>query len=220
MKIHADGNGGTIHYGGEGDPILVLGDDAGSADFGLLTDWFELVAPDPAALAGRCDPADTPELAELADQKDLADLGAEAAAVAALIEELDLWPVRVLAWGEAVPTALRLAVERPDLVGRLAVIGPLPPCDGLPCRTRLTALATLATPLLILQGDDEALDIAHSAAVARTVPDGRLAVLPRPSHRLPTAQPDLVGLILLEFFEESPALRHSAVEPAAPGFRR
>ncbi|NUP49690.1 MAG: hypothetical protein HOW97_20630, partial [Catenulispora sp.] len=135
----------------------------------------------------------------------------DVAALAALIEHLGLAPVRLLAWGETSQLALRLTVQRPDLVRRLAVIGPLPACDVLPGRTGLAVLGTLATPLLILQGDDEALDIAHSAALTRTVPDGRLAVLPGPSYLLPAAKPDLVGLILLEFFEEDSPLGRSAV---------
>lgn len=138
-------------------------------------------------------------------------------ALAVLIEHLALGPVRLLAWGETSQVALRLTVERPELVRRLAVIGPLPACDVLPGRTGLATLATLTTPLLILQGDDEALDIAHSAALTRTVPDGRLAVLPGPSYLLPAAKPDLVGLILLEFFEEDAPLRRSTVPPGVLG---
>ncbi|MFD0636890.1 alpha/beta fold hydrolase [Catenulispora yoronensis] len=94
--------------------------------------------------------------------------------------------------GSGAGLALRLAMERPDLVRQAAVVGSLPVCDGL---------ATMTVPLLVLQGDDEALDVAHGAALARAVPDGRLAVLPGSSRLLPEAKPELVGLILLDFFE-------------------
>ncbi|NUR27628.1 MAG: hypothetical protein HOV83_17600 [Catenulispora sp.] len=57
----------------------------------------------------------------------------------------------------------------------------------------------MAVPLLVLLGDDAVLDIAHSAALTRTVPDGRLAVLPAPTRR-PGAHQDLAALVLLDFF--------------------
>lgn len=107
---------------GEGDPIVVLG---GTADFGLLNDWFELYTPE------------WPETDPFT-------------ALVAFIEDLDLWPVHVIARGEAAQTALRLAAERPDLVRSLAVLGPLPACGGLDGRARLAALATMTVPLLVL----------------------------------------------------------------------
>ncbi|GAA1956074.1 alpha/beta hydrolase [Catenulispora subtropica] len=197
MQASADVNGRKMSYEttGEGDPVVVIGDPADPADFGLLNDWFQLLAPD--WVGGAADLAD-PSVGQpvRGDQATAGPL----ATLAAFIENLDVGPVRLIGWGEGASAALRLALERPDLVRRLAVIGPLPTGDGLPCRVRLAALAAMTTPLLVLQGDDEALDVAHSAALTRTVPDGRLAVLPGPSRLLPEGQADLAGLILLDFF--------------------
>ena len=70
----------------------------------------------------------------------------------------------------------------------------------------MDTVAALAMPLLVLQGDDDGVEIAHSAALAGTAPDGRLAVVPGTSHLAPMEKPELVNLILLDFFEDqSPA---------------
>ncbi|MEZ0113959.1 pimeloyl-ACP methyl ester carboxylesterase [Catenulispora sp. EB89] len=68
-------------------------------------------------------------------------------------------------------------------------------------------IAALPMPLLVLQGDDDCVEIAHAAALAGTVPDGRLAVVPGTSHIAPMEKPELVNLILLDFFEDKPAAR-------------
>lgn len=72
----------------------------------------------------------------------------------------------------------------------------------------LDDVATLTMPLLVMQGDDDGVEIAHSAAVAGTAPDGRLAVVPGTSHVSPMEKPELVSLILLDFFEERGAKRY------------
>lgn len=155
----------------------------GLAGLELLCDWFQLVA--------------VPRADRLAE----------------FVAELGLGPVRLLGRAEGAAAALRLALERPDLVSQVAVLGPLPACEGLPGRGWLAALATMATPLLVLQGDDDALDIAHSAALTRAVPDGRLAVLPGPSRLLPVAKPELFGLMLLDFYEEKPSVNSPTFVP-------
>jgi len=83
-------------------------------------------------------------------------------------------------------------------------------------------IAALPMPLLVLQGDDDCVEIAHAAALAGTAPDGRLAVVPGTSHVSPLEKPELVNLILLDFFEDKPAARlfplgslRSAAEAAA-----
>jgi pimeloyl-ACP methyl ester carboxylesterase len=67
----------------------------------------------------------------------------------------------------------------------------------------LAAIATLLMPLLVMQGDDDGVEIAHSAAVAGTAPDGRLAVVPGTSHIAPMEKPELVSLILLDFLRSA-----------------
>jgi pimeloyl-ACP methyl ester carboxylesterase len=214
MQAHAEVNGRKVSYEttGEGEPVVVIGDPGRTADFGLLNDWFQLLAPDwlgrvarrGAAADRTAESAASAEPTRFTEEPTKFIASTEAAGplgiVTAFIEHLGRSPVRVIGWGEGVQTALRLAMERPDLVRQLAVIGPLPACDGLPYRTRVATLATMTAPLLVLRGDDGALDVAHSAALTRTVPDGRLAVLPGPSRLLPEARSELVGLILLDFF--------------------
>lgn len=68
-------------------------------------------------------------------------------------------------------------------------------------------IAALPMPLLVMQGDDDCVEIAHAAALAGTAPDGRLAVVPGTSHIAPIEKPELVNLILLDFFEDKPAAR-------------
>ncbi|MBW8802918.1 MAG: hypothetical protein AUG49_25775 [Catenulispora sp. 13_1_20CM_3_70_7] len=167
----------TMHYAttGVGDPVVVIGDDGRPTRFDLLRDWFRLVTPD------------------------WRQLGDEAAAD--FITSLGLGPVRLLGWGGGARAALNLAMRRPEVIEQVAIIGPLPACEDMPCRTRLAELAVLPVPLLVLQGDADALDVAHAAALARMAPGGRLAVLPGPSRGLAAAKPELVDLILLDFFQ-------------------
>lgn len=176
MGMEADGEV-TMHYTatGAGDPVVVIGDDGRQARFDLLRDWFRLVTPD------WCEPGDT--------------------AAADFIASLGPRPVRLLGWGGGAQAALNLAIRRPELVEQVAIIGPLPVCQEMPCRTRLAELAVLPMPLLVLQGDADTLDVAHAAALARMAPGGRLAVLPGPSRGLATAKPELVDLVLLDFFQ-------------------
>ena len=68
-------------------------------------------------------------------------------------------------------------------------------------------IAALPMPLLVMQGDDDCVEIAHAAAMAGTARDGRLAVVPGTSHIAPIEKPELVNLILLDFFEDKPPAR-------------
>lgn len=66
----------------------------------------------------------------------------------------------------------------------------------------LAGLAAVDVPALVLQGDRDEVTVAHSAAVAATLPQGRLAVLPG-SHLLPVESPALVNALLLAFLHGS-----------------
>jgi pimeloyl-ACP methyl ester carboxylesterase len=72
----------------------------------------------------------------------------------------------------------------------------------------MAEIAALPMPLLVMQGDDDCVEIAHAAAMAGTAPDGRLAVVPGTSHISPMEKPELVNLILLDFFEDKPPARY------------
>jgi pimeloyl-ACP methyl ester carboxylesterase len=62
----------------------------------------------------------------------------------------------------------------------------------------LAGLAALDVPALVLQGDRDEVTVAHSAAVAAVLPQGRLAVLPG-SHLLPLESPARLNELLLAF---------------------
>ena len=72
----------------------------------------------------------------------------------------------------------------------------------------LADIATLPMPMMVMQGDDDCVEIAHSAALAGTAPEGRLAVVPGTSHVSPMEKPELVSLMLLDFFEDKPVTRY------------
>ena len=62
----------------------------------------------------------------------------------------------------------------------------------------LASLATVTAPTLVLQGDHDEVTLEHGAAVATTLPHGRLAVLPG-THALPLESPEVVNALLVWF---------------------
>jgi len=63
----------------------------------------------------------------------------------------------------------------------------------------LSELAGVDVPTLVMQGDDDIVKVEHSAAVAATLPDTQLAVVPGSSHMAPLEKPDLVNRLILDF---------------------
>jgi pimeloyl-ACP methyl ester carboxylesterase len=72
----------------------------------------------------------------------------------------------------------------------------------------LAALAAVGAPTLVLQGDRDEVTLEHGAAVARALPQGRLAVLPG-THLLPLESPDVVNALLLWFLGGAEAIDYS-----------
>jgi pimeloyl-ACP methyl ester carboxylesterase len=66
----------------------------------------------------------------------------------------------------------------------------------------LPELAEVCAPVLVMQGDDDIVEVEHSAAVAATLPDAQLAVIPGTSHMAPLEKPDLVNRLILDFLDE------------------
>jgi len=56
----------------------------------------------------------------------------------------------------------------------------------------------------------------HQAAMARTIPDSQLAVIPGADHMVMFEKPDLVNRLFLDFFsdEQAPKLFASGPAPA------
>jgi pimeloyl-ACP methyl ester carboxylesterase len=53
-----------------------------------------------------------------------------------------------------------------------------------------------------MQGDDDIVKVEHSAALAATLPDAQLAVIPGSSHMAPLEKPDLVNQLILDFLSD------------------
>jgi pimeloyl-ACP methyl ester carboxylesterase len=267
MGAYVDVDGLSMYYevAGEGEPVVLIHGTGGtaeswSAQLDLLADWYQVFLPECRGHSRTAD-ADGPYTYELfADD------------IAGFIEALNLGPARVAGWSNGASVALRLALRRPDLVSRVALLsgGALNPTGQTAQATDLSVepgrswlaetwrpvyealspdgpdhfpvvedklnrmwreatpvapadIATLPMPLLVMQGDDDCMEIAHSAALAGTAPDGRLAVVPGTSHVAPLEKPELVSLILLDFFEDKPAARYfplgslRSAATAAPG---
>lgn len=64
-------------------------------------------------------------------------------------------------------------------------------------------LSSIQAPALVLQGDRDEVLLEHSAAVAATLPGGRLAVLPG-THALPLESPGPVNALLVDFLRGGP----------------
>ena len=62
-------------------------------------------------------------------------------------------------------------------------------------------LAEIAAPTLVLAGDDDCIDPAHTLEMFRRLPRGRLGIVPGASHAAPLEQPELVNRMLLEFLD-------------------
>jgi pimeloyl-ACP methyl ester carboxylesterase len=63
----------------------------------------------------------------------------------------------------------------------------------------LPELAGVGAHALVMQGDDDIVKVEHSTALAATLPDAQLAVIPGSSHMAPLEKPDLVNRLILDF---------------------
>jgi pimeloyl-ACP methyl ester carboxylesterase len=69
----------------------------------------------------------------------------------------------------------------------------------------LPELAGIRAPALVMQGDDDIVEVEHSATLAATLPDAQLAVVPGTSHMALREKPDLVNRLILDFLDEHQA---------------
>lgn len=60
-------------------------------------------------------------------------------------------------------------------------------------------LRTVATPTLVLVGDDDLIKLSHTASLYESLPAGRLAVVPATSHAVPLEAPAEVAHLVLDF---------------------
>lgn len=64
-------------------------------------------------------------------------------------------------------------------------------------------LAAIAIPVLVVAGDDDVIDHAHTIALYEALPHGQLAVIPGTSHGSFIEKPDLLNRLILDFLAES-----------------
>ncbi len=62
-------------------------------------------------------------------------------------------------------------------------------------------LRTITTPTLVMAGDDDSIELSHTASLFESLPNGQLAIVPRTSHALPIEAPAEVARLTLEFLE-------------------
>jgi pimeloyl-ACP methyl ester carboxylesterase len=171
----------------------------------------------------------------------------------ACIEALDLAGAHLVGWSDGGIIALMVAIERPELVGRIVAIGANARADAYTAETRATLgpdsplvdlmradyekvtpdsadhwpvvldkiqhlwweapldftdqLERIDALTLVLAGDDDCIEPAHSVEMFQRIPKARLGIVPGGSHAVPLEQPDLVNQMLIEFLDgpERPA---------------
>jgi len=60
-------------------------------------------------------------------------------------------------------------------------------------------LATIAAPTLVLVGDDDLMELSHTASLYEALPAGRLAIIPGTSHAVPLEAPAAIARVVLDF---------------------
>ena len=60
-------------------------------------------------------------------------------------------------------------------------------------------LARIEVPTLVLVGDDDLVELAHTVELYESIPEAQLAVVPAASHLLPIEQPDETARIILRY---------------------
>ena len=63
-------------------------------------------------------------------------------------------------------------------------------------------LATIAAPVLVLVGDDDAVYLSHTVALYEALPHGQLAVVPGTSHMVPIEKAELVNRLIVDFLDD------------------
>jgi pimeloyl-ACP methyl ester carboxylesterase len=76
-----------------------------------------------------------------------------------------------------------------------------------PLEMPIADLARIAAPVLVMHGDDDGVRIDWSLALARALPRGRLAVVPRTGHGAPVQRANLVNRMILEFLADPEPVR-------------
>jgi pimeloyl-ACP methyl ester carboxylesterase len=66
----------------------------------------------------------------------------------------------------------------------------------------LEEIATIQCPVLVLVGDDDVIDHAHTVALYEALPLGQLAIIPGTSHGVIKEKPGLMNAVIIAFLED------------------
>lgn len=153
-------------------------------------------------------------------------------------------PAHLVGWSDGGIIGLIVALRRPDLVGRLVLIGANYHYDGVRhaelapdspmiamiatsyaerspdgtdhfgevVRKSMTLFATeptmttadiaaVSVPVLVLVGDDDLIELAHTCSLYESIPGAQLAVVPGTSHALPAEQPAETARLVEQFLK-------------------
>ena len=174
-------------------------------------------------------------------------------------------PSHLVGWSDGGIVALLVAIERPDLVDKLVVIGTnfdvagvVPEAaamlssmdpdgeDMAMFRELYSAhspdgpehwpvffgkfvemiereptipvddLSRIASPTLVLVGDDDMVTLEHTNELYRAIPNAQLAVVPGASHLVVMEKPELLNRVVLDFLEHEPAPTMMPFRRSAP----
>jgi pimeloyl-ACP methyl ester carboxylesterase len=81
----------------------------------------------------------------------------------------------------------------------------------------LDELRLISTPTLLMLGDRDIVTIEHAAAMAASLPDSQLAVVPGTDHLVVFQKPDLVSRLILDFLTEERTTVVAATPPRDDG---
>jgi len=237
-----DANGIRHHYEehGSGAPLLLLhggleSSDSWGAQTPVLAERYRVVLIDRRGHGRTADVAGPITYEVMRDD------------TIACIEALDLVGAPLIGWSDGGIIALMVAIERPDLVGRIITIGANASADAYTAETRVALgpdsrlvdlmradyeqttpdgaehwpvvlakiqhlwweapldfidqLSRIDALTLVLAGDDDCIEPAHSVEMFQHIPRARLGIIPGGSHAVPLEQPDLVNRMILEFLD-------------------
>lgn len=223
--------------GGSGDTVLFLHGGLSNSDTmldsigGAIRAQYRVVAFD---RRGHGRTADSPAPFSYDDM---------AAQTIAVLERVVDGPAHLVGWSDGGIISLLVALQRPELVNRMVVIGAnfhfegLLPIDGggpgedafamirqsyeertpdgadhfeevagktfqmFASEPTMTVddLRRIEAPTLVMVGDDDMIQLAHTVELYESLPNGQLSVVPATSHVLPLEQPDVVADIVLRF---------------------
>jgi pimeloyl-ACP methyl ester carboxylesterase len=79
----------------------------------------------------------------------------------------------------------------------------------------LDDLGSISAPTLVMVGDDDMVDLEHTVALYRAIPNSELAVVPGTSHALPMEKPELGNRVILDFLGNEPIPTFMPIRRAA-----